>query len=149
MNDESRGAAAHIQKIRHGLPAPPNTQIWLMRNHLCRGWYMHQKSPGRRQAGGRSEAGRYAAVRTAIATQLSKNTAGDLSNPAQTGRGCARSIKIFLLFPLSCQSDNQGLLGGMTTSSDKKHQRRFFGKDDSIMAPEGRWPDPELFLLSS
>ena len=70
---------------------------------------MHQKSPGRRQAGGRSEAGRYAAVRTAIAIQLSKNTAGDLSNPAQTGRGNAQSIKIFLLFPLPVKVTTGGV----------------------------------------
>jgi hypothetical protein len=37
----------------------------------------------------------------------------------------------------------------MTTTDDKKHLRRFFGKDDSTMAPEGRWPDPELSLPAS
>jgi hypothetical protein len=37
----------------------------------------------------------------------------------------------------------------MTTTDDKKHLRRFFEKDDSTMAPEGRWPDPELSLPSS
>jgi hypothetical protein len=37
----------------------------------------------------------------------------------------------------------------MTTTDDKKHLRRFFGKHDSTMAPEGRWPDPELSLPSA
>jgi hypothetical protein len=79
--------------------------------------------------------------------QLSKNTAGDLSNPAQTGRGNARPDKIFLLFPLPVKvtrrRDNQEWQGGMATRGDKKHLRRFFGKHDSTMAPECRWPDPE------
>ena len=91
----------------------------------------------------------------AVGVQLSKSGAGlrDLSNPAQTGRGNARPDKIFLLFPLRVKVTtggvNQGWQGGMTTRGDKKHLRRFFGKDDSTMAPEGRWPDPELSLPSS